>query len=306
MKTSIRHVTLSKALISAAVASTLLAACAAAPIQPPGAAQARDKLTRLQEDPNLAGRAPVAINEADAAVTTAEKPETDEKLAAHRVFMADQKVEIARALAETQYLEDARATLGEQREKARLDARTREADVASGQAMAARAESAAQKLEADRARGDAEAAHAAAMSSEQQAMELQRQLTELQAKPTDRGMVLTLGDVLFTSGRADLRSGATSHLDKVIAFLHTYPDRLVTIEGYTDDVGSEDYNHVLSERRAESVKSYLTGQGIGAIRLTALGKGESRPVADNASASGRQQNRRVEVVIGDAPPVALK
>jgi len=79
----------------------------------------------------------------------------------------------------------------------------------------------------------------------------------------------------------------------------------VAIQGYTDSVGSEDYNQALSERRAESVKSYLTAQGIGATRLTASGKGRSDPVADNDSASGRQQNRRVEVVISN-PPAALR
>jgi len=128
-------------------------------------------------------------------------------------------------------------------------------------------------------------------------MELQRQIDELQAKETDRGLVLTLGDVLFTSGKADLKTGATGNLNKLIAFLNKYPDRTVLIEGYTDSVGSEDYNHGLSERRADSVKSYLIEQGVGSLRLTSLGKGESQPVADNDSATGRQQNRRVEVVI---------
>ena len=112
-------------------------------------------------------------------------------------------------------------------------------------------------------------------------------------------MVLTLGDVLFASGKANLLSGATGNLDKLAAFLNKYPDRTVVIEGYTDNVGSEDYNQGLSERRADSVKSYLAGQGIGALRLSALGKGESGAVADNSSATGRQQNRRVEVVISN-------
>jgi outer membrane protein OmpA-like peptidoglycan-associated protein len=119
-------------------------------------------------------------------------------------------------------------------------------------------------------------------------------------------MIQTLGDVLFTTGRADLRSGTTSDLNKLVSFLNTYPDRLGTNEGYTDDIGSEDYNHALSRRRAESVKSCLTGQGVGAIRLTALGRGESEPVADNTSATGRQQNRRVEIIIQDPPAAALK
>jgi outer membrane protein OmpA-like peptidoglycan-associated protein len=98
-----------------------------------------------------------------------------------------------------------------------LDARTHEADAAKIQAATARAEGAEQKLAADHARSEAGAAQLAAASSEQQAAELQRQIDVLQAKPTDRGLVLTLGDVLFTTGRADLRPGATGNLDKLVA-----------------------------------------------------------------------------------------
>ena len=268
--------TTNKTLIATAVAAALLTGCTTAPVKPAGAAQARSKLTQLQADANLGSRAPEAIKEADAAVRTAETPEINAPLAAHRVYMADRKVDTARALAEARFAEDQRAALSTQRESARLDARTREAD----------------------------AAHAAAGSSEQQATDLQRQLDEMQAKVTDRGVVLTLGDVLFTSGKADLQTGATGNLNKLIAFLGRYPDRIVTIEGYTDSMGSEDYNRGLSERRADSVKSYLVGQGIGAMRLTASGKGESDPVADNGSATGRQQNRRVEVIIS-SPATAL-
>jgi len=275
--------TTNKTLIATAVAAALLTGCTTAPVKPAGAAQARSKLTQLQADANLGSRAPEAIKEADAAVRTAETPEINAPLAAHRVYMADRKVDTARALAEARFAEDQRAALSTQRESARLDARTREADAAHAQA---------------------DAANASAGSSNQQAMELQRQLDEMQAKVTDRGVVLTLGDVLFTSGKADLQTGATGNLNKLIAFLGRYPDRIVTIEGYTDSMGSEDYNRGLSERRADSVKSYLVGQGIGAMRLTASGKGESDPVADNGSATGRQQNRRVEVIIS-SPATAL-
>jgi outer membrane protein OmpA-like peptidoglycan-associated protein len=274
---NLRGVMLRKTLIAATVASVLLAACAAVPVKPDGAAEARSKLTQLQSDPNLAGRAPVAVKEADAAVQAAEQPQADQELGAYKVYLADRKVEIARAQAETSFAEDQRAALSAQREGARLVARTQEAD----------------------------AAHLAAASSAQQAMELQRQIDVLQAKPTDRGLVVTLGDVLFDTGKAGLKAGATSNLNKLVAFLNQYPDRTVVIEGYTDSVGSEDYNQGLSERRADSVKAYLAGQGIGAIRLSALGKGESDPVAGNDSAAGRQQNRRVEVIISN-PPAALR
>jgi outer membrane protein OmpA-like peptidoglycan-associated protein len=292
-------------LIATAVAAILLAACTTAPVKPDGAAEARVKLTQLESDPNLASRAAVAIKDADAAVRAAEQPELDKELAAHRVYLADRKVDTAKALAETRFADDQRAVISAQRDSARLDARTREADAAKGQVATARAEGAEQKVAADQARSDANAAHAAAASSEQQSAELQRQIDVLHAKPTDRGLVLTLGDVLFTSGKADLKPGATGNLNKLVAFLNEYPDRTAAIEGYTDSVGSQDYNQSLSERRADSVKSYLAGQGIGYRRLSASGKGRSDPVADNDSAAGRQQNRRVEVIISN-PPAALR
>jgi outer membrane protein OmpA-like peptidoglycan-associated protein len=272
-----RGVMLSKTLIATSVAALLLAACAAAPVKPDGAADARSKLTQLQSDPSLAGRAPLAVKEADTAVQVAEQPQADQELGAYRVYMADRKVEIARAQAETSLAEDQRTALSANREAWRLDARTREAD----------------------------AAHVATANSEQQAAELQRQIDALQAKPTDRGLIVTLGDVLFDTGKASLKAGATSNLNRLVAFLNEYSDRTVLIEGYTDSVGSEDYNQGLSERRADSVKSYLTGQGIGSIRLSAAGKGESDPVASNDSAAGRQQNRRVEVIISN-PPAASR
>ncbi len=258
-------------LIAATVSSVLLAACAAEPQIPAGAAQARSKLTQLQSHQDLATRAPVAIKDAEVAVSAAETPQKDEALGAHQVYIADRKVDTAWALAESRLAEDQRAALGADREGARLDARTREADVA--------------KLAA---------ASSAALSAE-----LQRQIDELQAKETDRGLVLTLGDVLFETDKAQLKSGATGNLNTLVMFLNNYPNRTVLIEGYTDSVGSDDYNQGLSSRRAESVQAYLVGQGIDRGRLSASGLGESAPVADNESAMGRQLNRRVEVIISN-------
>lgn len=294
-----------RTLVAAAVASALLvAACATAPSTPAGVAAARSNLSALQSDSNLAGRAPVAVKDAESAVRLAETSQGDAKLIAHRVVIADRKVETARALAEAEFAESQRTALTEQREQARLDSRTREADAARMRARAAEAEGAAQQLAAEQARTAAAAAQESAADSQQQAAELQRQLDEMNARVTDRGLVLTLGDVLFTSGKADLRSGATGNLDKLAAFLVRYPERTATIEGYTDDVGSEESNLRLSEQRAESVKFYLAGHGVSSDRLRATGKGESDPVADNSSATGRQQNRRVQVHISDAPVVS--
>jgi outer membrane protein OmpA-like peptidoglycan-associated protein len=307
-----------RALIVTSTLVALLAACGTVPTKPSGAAEARTRLTQLQADPDLGSLAPVAMKEADAAVNYAEQPQPDRELAAHAVYMANTKVDIARAQAETRFAEDQRTALGEQREKARLDARTREADIAQGKVAIAQTESAERKIEAEQARDQAIAANAAAAASDvargeavaantaaaasaaEQNAEMQRQIEALQAKVTDRGLVLTLGDVLFTSGQADLKAAASGNLNKLVTFLNRYPSRTVMIEGFTDSVGTDDYNLGLSQRRADSVKSYLTRQGIDTGRLTASGKGESEPLEANDTAAGRQQNRRVAVIINDS------
>lgn len=274
-----------RALGTVAVASLLLAACAGTPVVPQGAAEVRTKLSSLQADATLAERAPVAIKDAEVAVRSAEEPvaKKDAALGAHRVYMADRKVEIATARATTRYAEDQRAKLGDERDRARLAARTREADAARADVMAAR-------NEADIARGEAD--------------ELQKQIEALQAEATDRGLVLTLGDVLFATGKSEVRVGATSNLNKLVTFLNKYPDRKVQIEGYTDNVGNDDSNQALSQRRADSVRAYLVQQGISAARLSSIGMGEGQPVADNSTQSGRQQNRRVVAVIENPPTTA--
>lgn len=298
---------LSRSLIAAAITAALAAGCASTPKKPAGSEQVRAKLTALQNDAALAAQAPVATKDAEAAVTQAEMVQPDLALAAHRVYIADRKVDTARAQAETRAAEDNRTHLAEQGEAARLDARTREADLAKSDAMTARAENAEQRVAAMQARSDADAAQLAANASQQQASELQRQVEVLQAKPTDRGLVLTLGDTLFATGKSELKPGASENLDRLGNFLNEYPDRTASIEGFTDSTGSEDSNQLLSERRADSVKRYLVGRGVQSERLTTTGRGENAPVTDNGTPAGRQQNRRVEVLISqirDTPAVA--
>jgi outer membrane protein OmpA-like peptidoglycan-associated protein len=255
-----------------ALSAVLLSACATSSKTPSEVVELRNKLQRLQSDTQLAGRAPVSLKEAEAAVLAAEKVPKDEHLAKHLVWVADRKIDIASAQAQARYLEDQRKVLAEEREKSRLDSRT---------------------LEADLAKQDAEAAR-------RQTEELQKQIAELNAKATDRGLVVTLGDVLFETGKSDLKAGAAANLAKLSTFLTEHPDRTVTIEGHTDNVGSDDYNLGLSQRRANSVQQFLATQGIAANRLTAVGKGEGSPVAGNDNESGRQMNRRVEVIIANS------
>jgi len=119
--------------------------------------------------------------------------------------------------------------------------------------------------------------------------------------PVDRDYVAGVGDVLFASGRADLKPAAIGNLSRLVTFLARYRDRSVSIHGHTDSVGDKEENQELSERRANSIKAYLVSQGIASTRLLAIGKGQSDPIADNDSRAGRQQNRRAEVIIKDPP-----
>jgi len=256
----------------------VLSACATPLTAPDGAETARSKLTQLQSNAELANRAPVEIKEAEAAVLAAEVPRADSAYARHLVLIADNKVETARARAQSRLYEDQRQALSQQSERARLDART---------------------LEVDRARADAAAARGDADAARLTAEDLQRQIAELNARETDRGLVVTLGDLLFATGKSELTGGAGANLNKLAAFLREYPDRTVYVEGHTDSVGSAESNYLLSQRRADSVTSYLIGQGIAPNRLTSKGLGEGSPVASNDTATGRQQNRRVEVIISN-------
>ena len=128
---------------------------------------------------------------------------------------------------------------------------------------------------------------------------LRSELEALQAVDTDRGMVITLGDVLFSTGKADLQPGAMSTIERLALFMAEYPAKTVLIEGYTDDVGSEIFNLGLSERRAASVRDALLAAGVSPLRISTIGYGEARPIASNSTPEGRQMNRRVEIVIQD-------
>ncbi|MCL7945372.1 OmpA family protein [Marinobacter sp. ATCH36] len=260
----------------------LLTACAMAPETPPAALEVREKLTELQRNPEMARNARIELRDAEAAVELAEQPlDNDETaLSDHRVYMADRMVEIARATGTTRQMEVERERMGEQRDAARLAARTREADAARADADSARSSEVA----------------AAAMSAKE-AEEMQRQIDELEAEATERGLVLTLGDVLFATGSAELQGGSNRNLEKLVDFLNKYPEKGVLIEGHTDNIGSAQFNQNLSLQRAESVRRYLIDHGVQSRRLNVSGLGLERPVASNESATGRQQNRRVEVII---------
>ena len=181
-----------------------------------------------------------------------------------------------------------------------------EAEALKAQAVAA-AETAISEAEKARMMAEAEAARAEAAQAEAAAAKaamnsLQNQLSELQAKQTERGLVITLGDVLFEFNKSDLKSGSTRNLQPLVKALSDNPKQQVIVEGHTDNVGAKAYNLTLSEARAESVKSYLVEQGLNGDRIKTKGLGFDFPVASNDDASGRQRNRRVEIILPDVEP----
>jgi outer membrane protein OmpA-like peptidoglycan-associated protein len=157
----------------------------------------------------------------------------------------------------------------------------------------------AREAESRRRQQQAQNAQEQAELAEHRASTLEQELSELRAKKTDRGMVVTLGDVLFDTGMATLKPGAYTTIDRLASVLKEAPDRKVVIEGHTDSVGGDDYNQQLSERRAAAVQTALLERGVTSNQISALGKGETFPVASNDNAAGRQQNRRVEMVFTD-------
>jgi outer membrane protein OmpA-like peptidoglycan-associated protein len=161
------------------------------------------------------------------------------------------------------------------------------------------AQLAAKTAEADAARQQAANAQASAEQDKASLAALQAQMDELNAKKTARGMVITLGDVLFDTGKARLKSGGERDVQRLADFMQRYPERKVLIEGYTDSTGGSSYNQTLSEQRASAVGNALTNLGVSADRISTKGYGKAYPVASNSNVAGRQLNRRVEIVLSD-------
>ncbi|HYD66370.1 OmpA family protein [Azospirillum sp.] len=225
---------------------------------------------------------PAALTEARSAYTAA---------AADPAVAAGAPMELARArealtLAEAAYADGETAETSQ-----RAYVASRQVQIARETAMATQARSTVATADLTRGTAVLQARNA----------ELERQLAELQAERTERGIVMTLGDVLFAVNRAELTPGAEARLDRLAEFLRRNPDRTVRIEGYADATGAAGHNLDLSERRAAAVRDALTARGVSPGRVVAQGFGEARPVASNATESGRQANRRVEVVISDLP-----
>ena len=171
------------------------------------------------------------------------------------------------------------------------------AEIQAKEALLAKALADAKAKEAEQARALAESQAREAEKAKEELARLMKELSELQGQLTDRGIVLTIGDVLFATAKSDLNVSAQRSMDKIAEFLQKNQNRKLLVEGHTDSVGSDEYNQGLSEQRAASVKSALVRRGIASERIVTIGYGKKYPLASNETETGRQQNRRVEAVI---------
>ena len=250
--------------------------------------KARKTYEQAKADPNAAALAPIYLTDAENAFQEAEKAGNSDEMI-HLSYVAERKAQIAMTIAEGKKAEETIRKLNTETaellaQKKKLD-QQRELEMKRSQMDAERARLAA-KMEAERA-----------AKAKAEADMLMKELSELKARQTDRGIVLTIGEVLFAFAKADLSSKADKNVDKLAKFLKKYPTRNVLIEGHTDNIGSDEYNLDLSQRRAESVKEKLIGDGVGPDRITTVGYGKKYPAVSNDTDANRALNRRVEVII---------
>ncbi len=287
-------------LISGMGLALALSACATMP-QPNAALEnARAAVQTAEADPNVNKYAPLDLDRAKKELSAAEDAALNHRDAqvAQPAYLAAQNAHIAQAHAAAK-ADDARVAAGQsERDRIMLAARTREAENAKAAAADSQAVAAAALNQRDQANQDA-------AQAQQDAAQAQAELEALKATPTPRGLVLTLGDVMFDTGRSELKSGGMRKLDQLAQFLNEHPNRRVEIDGFTDSVGSDAYNEELSQRRADAVKAALVSRNIDPARISTEGFGKAYPVAGNNDSGGRQLNRRVEVVIGGSNGSAI-
>ena len=270
------------------VIAALLTACNSMPTSTSMLDQTRNDYRSAQSNPKVASYAPLemkqasdAMAKANAAAANNDSTEEIDKLA----YLAKQKIALTQEVAKQKSAEADVAKSGTERDKMRLDQRTREADQS--------------RTAANIARGDAAYAQQQTRDAQARNANLEAQLAELSAKKTERGMVITLGDVLFATDQARLNPEGQRTVQKLAQVLTQNPQRTVLIEGFTDSTGSSAHNQALSERRADSVQLGLLEQGIARNRIAIHGYGEAHPVAGNESTTDRQLNRRVEIVLSE-------
>jgi outer membrane protein OmpA-like peptidoglycan-associated protein len=283
-------------------AIAVICGCSSLPDRVESLEQARSDVRKLEQDRLASEVASQELEAAHRAIQEADdayEDKQDLEIIEHKAYVAQRYADISeQRIAEG----NARRQLADgelERNRVLLAAREREAEALAEQNRVAEARNLeAEQRNAELASQATELELQAAAAAERARL-LESELADLQAKQTERGIVLTLGDVLFDTGQATLKAGAGSTVDRLAQFMRDYPDRRVMIEGHTDSRGSDDFNRDLSERRADAVRDALVDRSIDSGRIRSIGLGESYPVASNESDSGMQQNRRVEIVVSD-------
>jgi len=284
----------------------VLAGCASSDLEQAAKAQltkAQTAYRQAQSDPNVQAYAQLQLADAQKAVQAAEQAQNLEDMQ-QLAYLAEKKSQTASVVGAMRKTEQDTQMMGRETQDILLQKRERELKAARADAEQARAsaeararDAEAKAREAEQARAQAEQARRAAEAEQAKTAALAKELADLKAQQTNRGLVLTVGDVLFATGRAEVAAGGMRSIDKLAEWLKKNPTRNLLIEGHTDNTGSEDLNMKLSQQRAEAVRDQLVSRGVGPDRITTKGYGPKYPVVANDSASGRQQNRRVEVVV---------
>ena len=276
-------------------ALAIVAGCSTTPPTNLSLEQAREDFRTVQADPRSQNQAPAELRQASDALNAANAAlNNGDDLARvnHLAYVASQRASIVRETVNFKTAELSVANAGAARTSAQLQARTQEADAA--QRAAAEAQRSASNARTD----TAEAQRQTALALERNRM-LEARMAELNAKQTPRGLVITLGDVLFDVDRSALKPAGMRMVDQLAEVLKADPQRTVLVEGFTDSTGADAYNQTLSTERADAVRVALLGQGIASTRVASRGYGKANPVGSNDSAAGRQMNRRVEIVLSD-------
>ena len=282
----------------------LVSACASVPLQNKALERARSAYQTTKSTTDIETLAPVALYDAQIALEKAENVTEDIQKLEHLAYIAEKKAQIAMMIAEGKAAEAEMVKLSKSKDKIVILSREIETTAALAEAEKRALEAEQKTMEAELAKKHSEImmrqAEEARLKTEDvlaQKLQIEKELAELQAKQTDRGAVITLGNILFEVNKSALLPGGFLAIDKLSDFLKKYPSRNLSIEGHTDSRGSDMYNLGLSQKRANSVFSALMQRGIESRRMTIEGHGEQYPVASNDTEAGRQQNRRVEVII---------
>lgn len=294
-----KHIYLTPAALAIAV---LLGACASTPTSTTLLESARNDYYQAQRNPDVGNYAALemklasdAMQQANIAAAQSANPDKVDQLA----YVAQQKIALTQEVVKQKTAEADMARTARERDQMQLAQRTNEANQANANAQQAQASAEMAQRQAADAQRSADAARQATSDANSRAALLESQLADLAAKKTERGMVITLGDVLFGSDKASLNAGGIRSAQKLADVLQQNPMRTVLVEGFTDSTGADAYNQQLSERRGMTVREALLQMGIGSERISVRGYGESYPVAANDSAANRQLNRRVEIVLSD-------